>query len=200
MRLLRFPPWVDRFDLAGDRAFDRLRGRPQVDWIFYAASAVGDNSLIWHLSGAVGALRSEHHVRAAVRLSVALAIESALVNGLLKSLVRRQRPVLEELRPRYLRHPRTSSFPSGHASAAFTAAGILSDGDPLAPLFYAMAVVVASSRIFARVHHPSDVVAGALLGVAFARVVRRIDPLAPVEPPTELSPVPSSAGAPGAQP
>jgi len=180
--LLRFPPGIDRFDLFGDRAFDRLRGQPQLDWVFYAASAVGDNSLIWHLSGAVGALRSQRHVRAAVRLSAALAIESVLVNGLLKSLVRRQRPLLEEQRPRNLRHPRTSSFPSGHASSAFTAAGILSDGDPLAPLYYAMAVVVASSRVYTRVHHPSDVVAGALLGMTFARLVRRIEPLAPAEP------------------
>ncbi len=179
MATLRVPAAVQRFDLAVDSAFDRLRGRPSADTLFYGASAVGDNSLVWHLIGAARALRSERDERAAVRLSVTLGVESALVNGLLKSLVRRERPVLEELRPRYLRHPRTSSFPSGHASSAFTAAGLLSDGDGLAPLYYAIAVVVASSRIYTRIHHPSDVLVGALIGAALARTTRRLAPLPP---------------------
>lgn len=179
MPTLHFPPAVENFDLRIDRSFDRLRARRGADKLFYGASALGDNSLIWHLIGAARGLRSERDLRAAIRLSVALGVESALVNGLLKSLVRRQRPLLEELRPRYLRHPRTSSFPSGHASSAFTAAGLLSDGDRLAPAYYAIAVVVASSRIYTRIHHPSDVVVGAALGVVLARAARTISPLQP---------------------
>lgn len=180
MRTLHFPPAVNRFDLAVDDAFEQVRGRPHADALFYGASALGDNSLIWHLIGATRGLRSEHHFQAAVRLSVSLGVESALVNGLLKSLVRRDRPVIEQIRPRYLRHPRTSSFPSGHASSGFMAAGLLSEGDHLAPLYYATAVVVASSRVYTRIHHPSDVIVGAALGVLFARVIRRLAPLPPL--------------------
>ncbi len=180
MPTLPIPPGVERFDLRVDQAFDRLRGRRGADKAFYGASALGDNSLIWHLIGATRGLRSERDLRAAVRLSVSLGIESALVNGLFKSAVKRRRPIWEELRPRYLRHPRTSSFPSGHASSAFTAAGLLSDGDRLAPLYYAIGVVVASSRVYTRIHHPSDVVAGALIGVVIAKAVRRVVPLPPV--------------------
>jgi membrane-associated phospholipid phosphatase len=106
-----------------------------------------------------------------------LGAESALVNGPVKSLFRRHRPAWEQERPRRLRRPRTSSFPSGHASAAFTAAGVLSQGDPLWPLYYALAGVVASSRVYVKIHHPSDVVAGALLGVVLARLVRRAWPM-----------------------
>jgi undecaprenyl-diphosphatase len=78
------------------------------------------------------------------------------------------------IRPHYLRTPRSTSFPSGHASSAFTAAGILSEDDDLKPLYYAIAVVVASSRVYVKIHHASDVIAGAALGVVLARIARRL--------------------------
>jgi undecaprenyl-diphosphatase len=109
-------------------------------------------------------------------VSAVLGIESALVNGAIKSVFRRRRPPWATDRPHRLRRPRTSSFPSGHASAAFTAAGVLADDDPLWPLYYALAVVVASSRVYVKTHHASDVVAGALLGAVLARVARRLWP------------------------
>ncbi len=48
---------VDEFDLAVDRAFDRLRGTTLTDRIFYAASELGDFGLVWVLLGTVKALR-----------------------------------------------------------------------------------------------------------------------------------------------
>ena len=106
-----------------------------------------------------------------MRLSAVLGGESLLVNGVIKSALHRHRPVWEEDRPRphRIRRPRTSSFPSGHASAAFTAAGLLSQGDPLWPLYYGVAAVVASSRVYVKIHHASDVVAGAAIGVGLGR-------------------------------
>jgi undecaprenyl-diphosphatase len=58
-----------------------------------------------------------------------------------------------------------------------TAAGVLSESDPLWPLYCAVAAVVASSRVYVKIHHPSDVVAGALVGIALARIARRAWPL-----------------------
>ena len=49
-----------------------------------------------------------------------------------RSLFRRKRPVPQFERPYHLRMPRTTSFPSGHATASFTAAVLLSDGTPWA--------------------------------------------------------------------
>jgi undecaprenyl-diphosphatase len=114
----------------------------------------------------------------AVRVSAILGGESLLVNGAIKSLFRRTRPVWVDDRPRphRLRTPRSSSFPSGHASSAFTAAGVLSQQDPLWPLYYGIAAVVATSRVYVKIHHASDVVAGAALGVGLAAVARRVWP------------------------
>ncbi|MBX3286681.1 MAG: phosphatase PAP2 family protein [Actinobacteria bacterium] len=167
----------ERIDAAWART---LRGRPLVDRAFYLASELGDFSLIWHLIGAAQGLRSDEDADATARLAVVLLAESLLVNQGVKRLVRRPRPLHEAIRPHALRTPRTSSFPSGHASSAFTAAGVLADRDPdLAPLYYAVAVVVATSRIHVRIHHASDVVAGAALGFVLAKVALRLWPLPP---------------------
>ncbi len=163
-----------------DAAFDVLRGRPALDRTFYAASALGDHSLIWLILGAGRGLRSQHDWRAAGRVAACLAAESALVNGAIKSLFHRARPPWEVDRPRALRRPRTSSFPSGHATSGFTAAGLLSDGDRLWPAYYALAAVVASSRVYVRAHHASDVLAGALIGVVLGRISRHLLRLPPV--------------------
>ena len=170
---------VGRFDGRVDSAFDALRGRSVADRVFYAASELGDFSLIWLLLGALRGLRSERDRRAAVRLAVGLGVESVLVNVVVKSFFRRVRPETTFDRPRHLRIPRTSSFPSGHATSAFSAASLLADGDSLWPLYYAVAAVVAASRVHVKIHHASDVVAGAALGVVLGRALRRLSPLAP---------------------
>jgi undecaprenyl-diphosphatase len=74
----------------------------------------------------------------------------------------------------------TSSFPSGHASAAFFSAAILTTatGRSLAPVWYSTAAIVATSRAYVRIHHPSDVIGGAaagvLLGIAGSKVFRSL--------------------------
>ncbi len=174
--------YVSRFDDAVDTAMDRLRGRPAADRLFYAASELGDFSLIWLLLATARGLRSERDERAAVRVGLNSMFESALVNGVIKSFFRRKRPAWEVARPHKLRRPRTSSFPSGHATAAFSNAILLAEDDALAPLYYAVAVVVASSRVYVKIHHASDVMAGAAIGVALGLLGRRIMPLAPKKP------------------
>ena len=167
---------VARFDAAVDGQVDRLRGHPTLDRVMYTASDLGDFSLIWHLVSAGRALAPDRRVAHAVRVAAVLGVESALVNGPIKSLFRRHRPVWEHERPYRLRVPKTSSFPSGHASSAATAAGMLSERDPLRPLYYGVGAVVAFSRVYVRHHHASDVVAGALVGVVLARAARRLWP------------------------
>jgi undecaprenyl-diphosphatase len=158
-----------------DELFEaHLRGRPLVDRMFYVASELGDFSLLWHLLGAAQGLVRADGLARAVRLSASLGVESALVNGVIKSAFRRERPVYEAERPHRLRTPRTTSFPSGHASSAFLAAALLSDRSRGKPVFYALATVVAASRVHVRIHHASDVVGGAAIGLALGAVARRL--------------------------
>ena len=160
-----------------DRAWDRLRGNPALDRLFYTASELGDFSLIWHLLGTARGVTLRGGTREAARLALALGAESALVNGMVKSAFRRERPIQSGERPHNLRQPLTSSFPSGHASAAFLAATLLSERSKVKPLWFGLATIVATSRIHVRIHHASDVVLGAGIGLTLGRLVRRIVPL-----------------------
>lgn len=168
---------VDALDDRVDALFDRLRGRPKFDRLFYVASELGDHSLVWHLLATGRAAASLRAEPAAVRVVVALAVESGLVNGVVKSLFNRSRPIITEERPLRLRIPRTSSFPSGHASSATMAAVLLADGSKLAPLYGVAAAVVATSRIHVKIHHASDIAGGVAVGAALGALVKRIAPL-----------------------
>lgn len=170
---------VAAFDAAVDRAFDQLRGHPIADRVMYSASALGDFSLIWALLGSARSLRSERDEQAFLRLVACLAGESLLVNQGIKRLFRRTRPEVTTDRPHHLRAPLTTSFPSGHASSGAFAAVLLSDGSRVPAVWFLVALVVASSRIHVRIHHASDIVAGAALGTVLGIVVRRLWRLPP---------------------
>ncbi len=170
---------VARFDRMVDDFFARrLRGHLVLDKLFYGASALGDHGLIWLVLAVIRGLRAKEDWHAVVRAATGIGLESALVNGPVKWLFRRQRPIQEAPHPLPLRRTRTSSFPSGHATSAFCAAALLSDGDPaLRPFYYGAATIVAWSRVYVGVHHASDVVAGMAVGAALGEVGRRIYPL-----------------------
>jgi undecaprenyl-diphosphatase len=168
-----------RVDDAVDAALERIRGNPTADRVFLAASDLGDWSVVWHLVGAAWGLTSARRTDRALRMAVLLGAESLVVNQGLKRLFRRARPTEAGDERFPVRRPLTSSFPSGHASAAFFAASLLTEGDPaLAPLWFGLAGVVATSRAYVRIHHGSDVLAGAVVGLALAALAKRLWPAA----------------------
>jgi len=66
-----------------------------------------------------------------------------------------------------------ASFPSGHAITAFALAFAVSAVWPhLRSVMLIYAVMIGASRLVLLAHHPSDVVAGALVGVIGAMLVR----------------------------
>ena len=169
---------VGAFDDAANKAFDHLRGKGPADRIFYTASALGDFGLLWVVFGLLRALRGGKVDEAAARRAiVATGVESVLVNVVLKSFVRRRRPLEQRDHPLPLRQPLSSSFPSGHATAAFCGATLLSDRDRLGPIYFAAAAVVAMSRLYVRIHHASDVVGGVIVGLVLGQIGKRVFPL-----------------------
>jgi undecaprenyl-diphosphatase len=165
-----------RVDLWADRELVQLRGVPAVDLVMYGASRLGDDGLFWIAAAAVRAVgRPAPLVRFGRQLAW-LGIESAVVNGPVKGLVRRPRPAAGRgnLHPHRLRVPSNSSFPSGHAASAATMAVLLSE-DGLAPVWWAVALTIAASRVYVGVHHVSDVAAGLAVGAGIGYLARHVD-------------------------
>ena len=176
--LAGLPSFVTRFDTRVDSWFTPLRRHPAANRVFYWASEAADYSRAWHVIGLTMAIVSPKRRADAVRLAVALGVESAFVNGLLKTAIPRERPELLPDAAHAVRRPRTKSFPSGHASSACLTATLLSEAVPrLKPAWWSLAALVSASRIHNRMHHPSDVLAGAAIGMAMARVTQRLWPV-----------------------
>lgn len=168
---------ITAFDTRIDHALERIRSarwHAVPDRWFRTASVLGDFSLIWHMAGATRGITSDHHANQAVLFSALIGLESLLVNQGIKRLFRRQRPTVAGDPRLPVRRPSTSSFPSGHASAAGFAATLLIawDGWSWAPLWLALAVSVGCSRVYVRIHHASDVIGGYGVGVALGVIAR----------------------------
>ena len=142
-----------------------------LDPLFQGLSHVGSFGLVWlalalAISFAVGGFTLR---RPWLLASVAVTLLVAeLSSGLLKLWIGRDRPPLANPEPEPLvTLPVTGSLPSGHATVAFACATVLALQVPrLAAPLYALAALIAFSRVYVGVHYPADILAGAVLGLA----------------------------------
>jgi len=129
----------------------------------------GENGLLWYVIALGGAALGRPRGRDAYFLAMKIVLATLVANTIVKQVVRRARPVLEEELPALTPVLSGRSYPSAHSSTSFAGARALSAaGLPAAPL-YAVAVAMALSRPYLGVHYPSDILAGAALGDAVAR-------------------------------
>ena len=87
---------------------------------------------------------------------------------LLKNVIKRDRPASSiQTYEAWIQPSDQFSFPSGHTAAAFVFASLVTFYYPLfaAPAFL-WAGMIGASRVLLGVHYPSDIAAGALLGLA----------------------------------
>ena len=113
--------------------------------------------------------------RAAVTGLASVALTSAMANLGLKLFSRRPRPERElhgVILARNVPMPTSTSFPSGHAAAAVAfAEGLRQEWPAASRVPYAVAGLVAYSRVHTGVHYPGDVVAGGAIGFVVAQAV-----------------------------
>jgi len=149
----------------------RTRGHtPAVEAALIRLARAGENGLVWYAIGVAGAVlsprRRDDYVRA-----VEIVLLTLLANTALKYTVRRARPVLEDELPALTPVLSGRSYPSAHASTSFAGARALAEaGLPSVPL-HLLAAAMGLSRPYLGVHYPSDVLAGAVLGDAIARLM-----------------------------
>jgi membrane-associated phospholipid phosphatase len=148
----------------GDRYDRTLRTLNALGNPKYLAPAIGGSWLLGRLAGEPGLARSAVHVGVAL-------LAAGVANGGLKYSVGRERPAggdPDEFHP-FSPSNAWQSFPSGHAVVAFSMATALAGEAHSVPVTlagYTAASLVAWSRIYKDKHWTSDVVGGALVGVA----------------------------------
>jgi len=170
--------FITKLDNTADNFFEKIRGNKFIDKVFYLASEVADFSIGWHLIAFSLVLFDSGLLDHWIRLAIALLIESVLVNQFIKKLFNRERPPISEKLSIHGRRPKTTSFPSGHSSSATVAVILLSLASPkYIYLWIFLGLLVATSRIHNRMHHLSDVLAGVILGSAFALSASYIWPI-----------------------
>ncbi len=157
------------FDLRLLRSM-RTRGHsPGVERAAKALGKAGNNGAIWVAAGVLLAIADSAN-REAWLICAALGPIAIGLNFVVKAIVRRRRPVLEGLPP-LGGAPSSLSFPSAHATASFAVATAMTRVEPLGALAFLLAFALALGRPYLGMHYPSDVLAGALLGILLGLVV-----------------------------
>jgi undecaprenyl-diphosphatase len=165
------------------------------EWLIEALDQITDfGKSVWFvvpiavLLASIAALVSPALARMSRRVLAALAVRlgflflaiglPGLCFAFLKRLIGRARPLVEGSADPFIYRPlgwnvEYASLPSGHAIDAFAVATAVGALWPRArPVLWTYAVVIALSRVVLTAHFPSDVVAGAVVGVVGALLVR----------------------------
>jgi membrane-associated phospholipid phosphatase len=156
-------------DLAVYRRIRSLAHAPhRVRWV-RRYSRLGEHGAVWLALGLLGsagdAQRRGRWLRATACVGAAYLISTSI-----KLAIGRKRPLIEDL-PHLMATPTGLSFPSSHSTSSFAAAQAYGRLLPQAPLLGA-AGAMAFSRLYLGVHYPSDVAAGAALGLVVGSLGR----------------------------
>jgi len=136
--------------------------------LFEGITMLGEETILILM---IAVLYFAYDKRLALRIGY-ITIASMCVNNTVKNLVKRPRPfVVGEVNPARAHTATGYSFPSGHTQtiATWSSAFAMYFKKAWVSVLAGVGIVaVAFSRLFLGVHYPSDVIAGAVLGVSIA--------------------------------
>ena len=139
-----------------------------LDPIMRVITSLGDGGIFWILIAATF-LCFKKTRRFGVAMAISLIISTIITNLTLKPLIDRPRPYelrpIEDLDTSLL--PSDASFPSGHTTVSFSGAfSLFWQNKKLGAPALALAALIAFSRLYFYLHHPTDILGGILVGLA----------------------------------
>ena len=147
---------------------------PIMDKIMVFITSMGDSGFIWIVI-AIILLAQKKYRKVGIILLSALLLNLVLGEVIIKNIVQRPRAFITYPDISIIINPPDSySFPSGHTASSFTAALII--GHYLRNWkyeAYALASLIAFSRLYLYVHYPTDIICGILLGTISALITIR---------------------------
>lgn len=148
---------------------------PIADVIMPFITKFGDAGIFWMICTALLLIIPKTRKLGATML-ISLAIEALCCNVILKPLVARTRPYdINQTIHIIINKPTDFSFPSGHTGVSFAAASaIFFSGNKLGIPSLFFAALIGFSRLYLYVHYPTDVLAGAIIGLLTGFIAVRI--------------------------
>lgn len=143
-----------------------------LDLIMPKITFLGNAGFIWIIIAAAMLISRKYRHNGA-ELSVSLVGCVIIGNLLLKNLVARARPCwINDTVNMLIAVPLDYSFPSGHTMSSFAAATvIMQTNKKWGIIAYILAFLIAFSRLYLYVHFPSDIIAGATIGIVIGLTV-----------------------------
>ena len=121
---------------------------------------------------------NDHAIDTGIR-SAEASIDSIILYSALKAVLARQRPYTGAGEGKFFSGNWTAgSFPSGHATFAWTLASVMAHEYPNWPmrlLMYGAATAVSTTRVTGGVHFPADVFSGSVIGYGIGTYVAHKD-------------------------
>ena len=146
---------------------------PWMDAPMELIALISSHAACWVLIAALLVL-SKGSRRTGASVLLALVLVLLIVDVLIKPLVGRERPFEVCDFPLLIEAPTSFSFPSGHSAYSFAAATCMMLRDRrLGSAALVLAAVIAYSRLYLFVHWPTDVLAGAAIGVLLGALAFR---------------------------
>lgn len=161
--------WLVKTDVRLFQFVNHQLSHPVGDLLMPLVTLLGDQYVALVISG-VTSYVGRHRARQTGVAMLAASGTSLVLATVIKRLIGRPRPMVRLMGVHLMGAiPPFESFPSAHAAIAFALAGVLA-------LRYRrwgwvallLAALVGCSRVYMGLHYPSDVVAGAMVGVAVA--------------------------------
>jgi undecaprenyl-diphosphatase len=142
-----------------------------MDRVMAIATRLGDGGAVWFFYFLLMVLSSDMR-GTAVTLFFCVLICAVVGNFALKPLFRRTRPCdLPGSAHQGINFPSDSSFPSCHTMTSVAAAVTISHtGGLLGMSSIVLALLISFSRLYLYLHYPSDVIIGAVMGIAAGKL------------------------------